>query len=139
MSRKSKSDDKTVKLKTIVPDPVITPLPDAPKVKTKLAKPAVAVTQGDVVKKPEFIDRAVEKSGVKKRDAKPAIEAALAVLAEALVKGEELNLPPMRKLRVLKSKDLGEGAQVLTLKLRTMKDGAWQGAGTPPVPGKVGS
>ena len=139
MSRKSKSDDKTVKLKTIVPDPVITPLPDAPKVKTKLAKPAVAVTQGDVVKKPEFIDRAVEKSGVKKHDAKPALEAALAVLAEALVKGEELNLPPMGKLRVLKSKDLGEGAQVLTLKLRTMKDGAGQGAGTPPVPGKVGS
>ena len=66
---------------------------------------------------------------MKKRDAKPAIEAALAVLSEALINGEELNLPPMGKLRVMKSKDVGDGAKVLTLKLRTMKDGAGQGAG----------
>ena len=42
--------------------------------------------------------------------------------------GEELNLPPMGKMRVVKSKDIGDGARVLTLKLRTMKDGAGLGA-----------
>ena len=129
MPRKSKSADGTVKLKTIVPDPVITPLDDTKAPKTKIAEKAVSVDRGELVKKPEFIDRAVERCDVKKRDAKPAIEAALAVLSEALIKGEELNLPPLGKLRVMKSKDLGEGAKVLTLKLRTMKDGAGQGAG----------
>lgn len=124
MSAKSTSTSKTVKLKTVTPDPVITPHASA----AKVATPAIAVARGEVVKKPEFLDRAVERTEVKKRDAKPAIEAALAVLAEALIKGEELNLPPMGKLRVVKSKDVGEGAKVLTLKLRTMKDGAGLGA-----------
>ena len=129
MSRKKKSTSKsetpaagkTVKLNTINPDPVITPL-GAAAPKTKLATPAVAVDASGLVKKPEFLERATEKTDVKKRDAKPAIEAALAVLAQALIDGEELNLPPLGKIRVVKSKDLGRGAKALTLKLRTMKD-----------------
>ena len=81
-----------------------------------------------MIKKPEFIDRVVDRIDVKRRDAKPAIDAALAILAEALVNGEELNLPPMGKLRVVKMKDVGDRVKVLTLKLRTMKDGAGLGA-----------
>ena len=50
-----------------------------------------------------------------------AVEAALAVIAETLRDGTELNLPPLGKLRIVKSKDIGGGAAVLTLKLRTMK------------------
>ncbi len=128
MSGKSKASSKTVKLKTVLPDPVVTPL-NVTAPTTKIVNPAVSVPQGEMIKKPEFLDRAVSRTDVKKRDAKPAIEAALAVLAEALSNGEELNLPPMGKLRVVKSKDIGEGAKVLTLKLRTMKDGAGLGAG----------
>ena len=130
MATKPKSSSKTVKLTTIAPDPVIAPLADKIVVKAGIAPPAVLVPKGEMIKKPEFIDRAVDRTDVKRRDAKPAIEAALAVLAEALVKGEELNLPPMGKLRVVKMKDVGDGAKVLTLKLRTMKDGA--GLGTSP-------
>ncbi len=128
MATKSSASSKTVKLKTVVPDPAVTPLAKSAAPKTKIVNPAVSVPQGEMIKKPEFLDRAVERTDVKKREAKPAIEAALAVLAEALVNGEELNLPPMGKLRVVKSKDVGDGAKVLTLKLRTMKDGAGQGA-----------
>lgn len=73
------------------------------------------------VKKPVFIDRALLRTDVKKRDAKPAIEAALAELAAALLAGEELVLPPLGKLKVVNSKDLAQGAKALTLKLRTMK------------------
>ncbi|MBS1301598.1 hypothetical protein GZH79_04445 [Loktanella sp. SALINAS62] len=83
---------------------------------------------GEAIKKPEFLDRAVARSGIKKKDAKPAIEAALAELADILAGGGELILPPMGKLKSIKSKDLGDGAQMLTLKLRTMKDGAGTGA-----------
>ncbi|MCO4846412.1 MAG: HU family DNA-binding protein [Yoonia sp.] len=128
MATESKSSSKTVKLKTVAPDPVVTPLADTKALKTEIAPPAVTLPQREIVKKPEFIDRALTRTEVKKRDAKPAIEAALIVLADALVKGEELNLPPMGKLRVVKCKDVGEGAKVLTLKLRTMKDGAGLGA-----------
>lgn len=128
MSRHTKSGSNTVKLNTVVPEPVVTPLNiTAPA--TRVVGGAVSVPKGEMLKKAEFLDRAVSRTDVKKRDAKPAIEAALAVLAEALSNGEELNLPPMGKLRVVKSKDLGEGAKVLTLKLRTMKDGAGLGAG----------
>lgn len=119
------SPSKTVKLKTVTPDPVITPHATT---MAKIENPAMSVARGELIKKPEFIDRAVERTEVKKRDAKPAIEAALAVLSEALIKVEELNLPPMGKLRVVKSKDVGDGAKVLTLKLRTMKDCAGLGA-----------
>lgn len=82
----------------------------------------------DTLKKPEFLDRSVSRSGVKRRDAKPAIEAALSELLECLLRGDELNLPPLGKLKVVKSKELTEGAQVLTVKLRTMKDGTGRGA-----------
>jgi nucleoid DNA-binding protein len=81
---------------------------------------------GAPLKKPEFLERSTARTDVKKRDAKPAIEAALAVLAEALAKGEEIVLPPLGKIKVIKSKQLGNGAHVMTLKLRTMKDGAGQ-------------
>ena len=97
-------------------------------VKAGIAPPAVLVPKGEMIKKPEFTDRAVDRTDVKRCDAKPAIEAALAVLAEALVNGEELNLPLMGKLRVVKMKDVGDGAKVLTLKFRRMKDGAGLGA-----------
>lgn len=127
MSSKNQSGSNTVKLNTIVPEPVVNPL-DVVVPKTKISTPAISVPQGEMLKKAEFIDRAVERGDVKKRDAKPAIEAALAVLSEALMAGEELNLPPMGKMRVVKSKDIGDGARVLTLKLRTMKDGAGLGA-----------
>ena len=132
MARKATSTAKTVKLKTVVPDPVVTPLAKTAAPQTKIVNPAVSVPQGEMIKKPEFLDRAVERTNVKKREAKPAIEAALAVPAVSLINGEELNLPPMGKLRVVKSKDVGEGAEVLTLKLRTMKDGAGQGADPSP-------
>jgi len=127
MSSKNQSGSNTVKLNTIVPEPVVNPL-DVAVPKTKISTPAISVPHGEMLKKAEFIDRAVERGDVKKRDAKPAIEAALAVLSEALMAGEELNLPPMGKMRVVKSKDIGDGARVLTLKLRTMKDGAGSGA-----------
>jgi len=132
MARKATSTAKIVKLKTVVPDPVVTPLAKTAAPQTKIVNPAVSIPQGEMIKKPEFLDRVVERTDVKKREAKPAIEAALAVPAVSLINSEELNLPPMDKSRVVKSKYVGEGAKVLTLKLRTMNGGAGQGADPSP-------
>ena len=89
-----------------------------------VVRPTGASVEGETVKKKDFIDRVVSRSGGKRRDVKPAVEAALAELADLLAAGGELNLPPVGKLKVVKSRDLGEGAQMLTLKLRTQKAGA---------------
>ena len=86
-----------------------------PKVTT--SEPVVA---GPTLKKKDFIDRATERSGLKKKDVKPAIEAALAVLAEALDNGEELVLPPVGKSKIVRQKDMPNG-KVLTARIRLNK------------------
>ena len=60
MATKPKSSSKTVKLATIAPDSVIAPLADKIVVKAGIASPAVLVSKGEMIKKPEFIDRAVD-------------------------------------------------------------------------------
>ncbi len=76
----------------------------------------------NLIKKPELLDEVVLRTNLKKRDVKPAVEAALAVLGDALRDGSEVNIPPLGKLRVVKSKTLENGAAVMTLKLRTPKN-----------------
>lgn len=74
------------------------------------------VTQPDL-KKRELIDMVVERSGVKKKDAKPAIEALLAILGETVAEGRELNLPPFGKLRVNRTQERSNG-RVIVCRLR---------------------
>ncbi len=73
-------------------------------------------------KKPDLFEEVVARTNLKKRDVKPAVETALAVITEALIRGDEVNVPPMGKLRVVKAKEQDGGVQVLTLKLRTPRN-----------------
>lgn len=81
----------------------------------------------NLIKKPEILDQVVARTNLKKRDVKPAVEAALAVLGEVLRDGADLSLPPLGKVRVVKSKPLADGACVMTLKLRMPKNAAFAG------------
>ncbi|WP_375254741.1 HU family DNA-binding protein [Yoonia sp.] len=91
----------------------------------KMEDPApVDAAEAKVLKKPEILDVVVARTDLKKRDVKPAVEAALAVIGDALRDGTEVNLPPLGKIRVVKSKPLDDGAAVLTLKLRLSKNAA---------------
>ena len=98
----------------------------------KPAKPVVVKTKPVVVKskptktgvtlrKKDFVDRAAEKSGVRKSDARNAIDAALTVLSDALAAGDEVVLPPLGKLRVLREKDNGK-ARIMTLRLQIIPE-----------------
>ncbi len=92
---------------------------------TAAAKPVVVteaapVVSGPELKKKELIDMVVERSGVKKRFAKPALEAALAVLGEALDEGRELNLRPFGKMKVQRAKDVSNG-KVMNVRVRQPK------------------
>jgi hypothetical protein len=106
---------KTVPKKTAAVEVAATKLP------SKTPMPATSQLPDEVektpIKKKQFLERAVANSGVKKKDAKPAIEAALALISEYLIAGEELNLPPLGKLKVNRIKDL-PNAKVLVVKLR---------------------
>ena len=91
------------------------------KTKAKTAA-APAKPAGTAFKKKDLFDEVVARTNLKKRDVKPAVEAALALIADTLQDGRDVMLPPMGKLRVVKTKDVGDGAAVLTLKLRTPKN-----------------
>lgn len=88
----------------------------------KAAAPAPVSVK--LIKKPDLLDEVVARTNLKKRDVKPAVEAALAVIGEALRDGADLALPPLGKLRSVKTKELEDGASVITLKLRTAKHAA---------------
>ncbi|WP_010140718.1 HU family DNA-binding protein [Oceanicola sp. S124] len=66
------------------------------------------------LKKKELVESVVARSGVKKKDAKPVVEAMLTVLGEALGEGRELSLHPLGKLRVTRTKDLPNGKLLVT-------------------------
>jgi DNA-binding protein HU-alpha len=69
------------------------------------------------LRKKELIDTVVARSGIKKRDAKPVIEAMLAVLGENVAEGREINIAPMGKIKVTRIKRTTK-AQVITMRLR---------------------
>jgi len=76
-------------------------------------------TEDGLLRKPDLLNEVLARVDVKKRDAKPVIEAALAIIGDALIAGDEVNLPPLGKLRVQKDKPLENGAHALMVKLRT--------------------
>ena len=78
---------------------------------TDVIQPREKVNKGD------FVDRVVERSGLKRRDVKPAVEAMFEEFAELLLKGEDLVAPPLGKLRVAKVKELPD-AKLYTMKIR---------------------
>lgn len=84
---------------------------------------AAAVTQqggagqNNMLKKQILVERIVKASGAKKKDVKLIVEATLGVLGDALSSGEELNLPPLGKLKVNRQRTEGN-VEVLILKLR---------------------
>ncbi|WP_353314392.1 HU family DNA-binding protein [Shimia sp. NS0008-38b] len=71
----------------------------------------------DALRKRDLIEAVVARSGVKKRDAKPAIEATLAILGETLQGGRGLNIPEFGKLKIQNSKKVEE-ASIINMRLR---------------------
>jgi nucleoid DNA-binding protein len=95
--------------------------PGTPVVKTVMAKTR-ASKSGVILKKKDLIDRAAEASGVRKADARGAIDAALALIGTALEAGDEVVLPPLGKLRAVMEKTNGK-VRIMTLRLQVMTEG----------------
>ncbi|MEM7732674.1 MAG: HU family DNA-binding protein [Pseudomonadota bacterium] len=115
--------------------------------KSTAAKPALSVVKegqnanpGQELKKRELLDQIVKRTDVKKKFAKPVMEAMMEVLGEALAQERPLNLQPMGKVMPKRTKEAGTN-RVITARIRQSKKaglsaGQAAGAGnSDPVPG----
>lgn len=108
---------------------IVTPVVDAPQ--QIAAEPVTLATgaqdaladAGPELKKQELIDKVLGKGDIKKKYAKPVVEAVLEVLGEALAEGRELNLPPMGKIKINRVRDVAN-AKIIVAKIRQSKPGA---------------
>lgn len=93
----------------------------APKTKAQPSPTLITVSEPVIsapeLKKRDLINLVVERSGIKKKDAKPAVEAALAVLGEALAEGRELNMRPLGKAKVTRMENKSNG-QLIVCRIR---------------------
>lgn len=90
-----------------------------------VAKPAVvseapAERGGAELKKRELIEEVVKRSGVRKKFAKPVIEAMIDVLGEAIAEGREVNLQPFGKIKQQRTKDTAN-ARITVARIRQSK------------------
>ncbi|WP_052362589.1 HU family DNA-binding protein [Falsirhodobacter sp. alg1] len=91
---------------------------EKPAAAVETALPETSVAGGEaplVVKMPELLDAVVEQTGEKRSTVKPILEAFLKLMGEKLGDGQDMMLPPLGKIRVVKQKD-DNGP--ITLKLR---------------------
>ena len=96
-------------------DTAVAPASDTP-------EPVVVTTTQPVIGEPdltkkEFLELVVARSEIKKKDAKPVVEAALAILGEALAGGRGLNLQPLGKPKINRAEDKSNG-RIIVCKLR---------------------
>lgn len=75
------------------------------------------------LKKRELMDLVVERADVKKKYAKPVIEAMMEVLGEALAQERPLNLQPMGRVLPQRVKDVGKHRVIIT-RIRQSKERA---------------
>ena len=115
---KSKSATAIASRAKTVRNPEAKPDVSAPGAVVNAPQPVVL---GPMMRKPELINAVVAKSGMKKKDVKPIVEATLAVLGAALQDARELNLQPLGKIKVTREKKLPTG-KVLVTRIRQSQD-----------------
>lgn len=93
----------------------------APTPRTSVFSDNTAAMSSPEMKKQELLQKVVTRSQIKKKDAKPVVEAMLAVLGEALADGRELNLQPFGKVKLNRTKEMAN-ARVIIAKIRQSKN-----------------
>lgn len=111
------------------PAPVAAPATPAPEAVAP-AKPNLSVVSetkpvvaGEEIKKKDLVELVVERSGLKKKDAKPAVDAVIEVLGQLIGEGRDLNLPPLGKVKHQRIRETAN-ARIIMLKLRQGKSDA---------------
>lgn len=88
----------------------------ATKAKAPQPEPEVEPKEApEVTKLPDLVDMVVEATGKNRKEARPIIDALLVAIQAKITAGDDLILPPLGRLRVIKR---NEENGVVTLKLR---------------------
>ena len=85
--------------------------------------PQTAATGEVELKKKELIEAVVARAQVKKKYAKPVVEAMIEILGGAIAKGRDIDLQPMGKIKQQRVKD-SDGARVIIARIRQNKPAA---------------
>ena len=85
------------------------PDPATPSLDAEMAATESAGSTPDELRKKQLIDEVVERSGIKKKYAKPVVEAMLAVLGEAVAAGTTMNLQPLGKVMLQRTNEKASG------------------------------
>ncbi|WP_299958830.1 HU family DNA-binding protein [uncultured Roseobacter sp.] len=120
MSTSKTTPSKVTRTKKTAVKAKVTSAPPAKTAPPETAAPETPVTSADfanALRKKELVDRVVARTGAKKRDAKPVVEALLSELGEALADGRSLVLPPLGRVRINREKKLTNG-RVIVAKIR---------------------
>ncbi len=80
------------------------------------------MSAAEELKKRELLDQVLERSGVKKKYAKPVVEAMIELLGEAVADGRALNLEPLGKVIPQRVKDAGKHRVVVARIRQNKKD-----------------
>lgn len=101
------------------PAPLAAPEPvaAAPKVAPVLVTTAAPALATEEMRKEHLLDEVAKRSGAKRKDVKPIVEAMLEVLGEALGEARDVNLKPLGKIKVARTKLVANG-RVINLRLR---------------------
>ena len=81
-----------------------------------------ALLSGVQVKKKDFLDQVAAASGGREAEVRGVLDAVLALIAERLMAGDEIALPPLGRLRMVRQKDNGK-ARIATLRLQLPGEG----------------
>ncbi|WP_235857748.1 HU family DNA-binding protein [Marimonas lutisalis] len=92
----------------------MTPKPVASTPEPVVVQETKPATVSAAMRKKGLVDAVTERSGVKRKFVKPAIEAALAEIGEAIAAGRDLNLPGLGKIKVQRSKKMSNGDVYIT-------------------------
>jgi DNA-binding protein HU-alpha len=91
-----------------------TPSAEAAKPKLVVAESTAPETPSlPELKRQELLAQVVRRADIKKKFAKPVLDAVLEVLGEALTEGRDLNLAPMGKVKINRVRELGKGRVII--------------------------
>lgn len=121
--RRTRSTSRSKSVQTNAPAAAVVPAVGLTVVSSEVPETSGVPEPSVVLKKKEFFERVVARSGAKKSDVRTIAEAVLEEIGEALSKGEVLALPPLGKVRVTRSVDR-ESAEMIVAKIRRQKPGA---------------
>lgn len=97
------------------------PAPDHPPVQSAASEAASpeqnTIQASEALKKRELLQKLSDKTGLRKSRIRPVMDAMLTILGEAVAEERPLQLPPLGKLKPLRSKAQG-GARISHVKIR---------------------